>query len=151
MTEEGDLYSPIKTQSDSQAVHNQIKGQASEDYVKDQLGDDFIAQQSYQDGVPIKGKPAGSVRPDFCSMDGSCSIEVKNYDLNRSGGESSLVNNIAEQAVYRKNHLPSGMTQMIKIDIRGQNVSTAKKIEIIEKIVNKSNGSIDFDSIEFIE
>lgn len=150
MTEEGGLFSPIKTKSDSVGSDNQKKGQETEDYVAKELGDDFDAQISFKDGIEVKGNPQGSVRPDFCSLDRSCSIEVKNYDLSRSGGPNSLVNNIAEQAIKRAEHLPSEMKQTVKIDLRGQNISAVQKISIMKNIVERSNGTIDIKSIRFI-
>ena len=151
VTADGNLVSPIKSQSDSVGATNQAKGQASEDYVAEQLGDEFKSQQAYINGNPVDGRPAGSVVPDFCSLDGSCSVEVKNYDLSRTGGESSLVKNISEQAIQRETNLPPEMTQTVKIDIRGQDVSATQQQNIIDRIVDKSNGIIDADSIEFIE
>jgi hypothetical protein len=111
------------------------------------LGPRFTEQQSYLNGKPVPHGTEGSVRPDWVAKDGSVSVEVKNYDI--AGNSESLIDNIANQAKYRTQHLPIGMRQEIVIDIRGQVVSAAQENTIIETIVLKSRGAIGPDSITF--
>ncbi len=112
------------------------------------LGGAARPQVSYFNGKEVPYGTAGSVRLDWC-IGNSCSIEVKNYNI--ANNSSGLVNNITEQAIYRQNHLPNGMQQTVVIDIRGQNISTSQKNRIKESIVDKSNGIINLDDIEFME
>ncbi|WP_410472362.1 polymorphic toxin-type HINT domain-containing protein [Faucicola mancuniensis] len=105
-------------------------------------------QVSYKDGKEVPYGTTDSVRPDWC-IGTTCSIEVKNYDIhnNRSG----LISNIAEQAIERVNHLPEGMIQEVRIDLRGQSYSDADLLYIRQQIEEKSNGIISKDKIKFIE
>lgn len=89
----------------------------------------------------------GSVRPDFVSNDGRMSYEVKNYNI--ATNSNGLINNVANQAIKRAEHLPVGMTQTVIIDTRGQNVTEAQKHRITQGIVNKSNGLIKPENIQF--
>ena len=140
----------VSVESDSQGANNQRKGQESEDKVAKNLSEDFESQVSFLNRERVSGSPEGSVRPDFCSISGNCSIEVKNYDLNRSGGQNALVKNITDQAKNRVQHLPDGMSQKIVIDLSGQNVSLSQQREIRRKIVNDSDGAIDPHNIDFL-
>ncbi|PHM63335.1 hypothetical protein [Xenorhabdus ishibashii] len=75
------------------------------------------------------------------------SIEVKNYNI--GANTNNLINNVVQQAVERQKNLPAGMKQLIVIDIRGQVVSEAKRYEIIQDIIRKSNGVLGTHSIDF--
>jgi hypothetical protein len=121
--------------------------QQSEQHVKDQLGDKAEAQVSFKDGETVTRGTSGSVRPDFCKTDGSCSIEVKNYNI--ATNQNGLINNVVKQAEQRAVNLPAGMTQQVQIDISGQVVSKIQQDAIAQKIVDKSGGIIKFDDIKF--
>ncbi len=98
-----------------------------------------------RDEVPYGTK--GSVRPDVCT--GGCSIEVKNYNIanNRSG----LVRNILGQVTQRADNLPVGMSQNIVIDVGGQNVSQSVRNEIMDALIQGSNGALGPSSIRFLD
>ena len=49
---------------------------------------------------------------------------------------------IVEQYEKRKNELPIGTRQNIVIDARGQGITAVQEKEIIQKIIDKSNGTI---------
>lgn len=49
---------------------------------------------------------------------------------------------IVEQYEKRKNELPIGTKQNIVIDARGQGITAVQEKEIIQKIIDKSNGTI---------
>ena len=49
---------------------------------------------------------------------------------------------IVEQYEKRKNELPIGTRQNIVIDARGQGITSIQEKEIIQKIIDKSNGTI---------
>ena len=53
-----------------------------------------------------------------------------------------MVKTIVEQYEKRKNELPIGTKQNIVIDARGQGITAVQEKEIIQKIINKSNGTI---------
>jgi hypothetical protein len=75
------------------------------------------------------------------------SIEVKNYNIETN--QNALINNVVKQAEERATNLPTGMTQKVKIDIRGQSVSETQQKAIKEAIAKKSNGIIKADNIKF--
>lgn len=151
VTDEGNLYSEVAIKKKNQGAANQQKGQEFEDRIASDLGEEYDTQVGFKDREELvdKGRPQGSSVVDFCSKDRSCSIEAKSYDL--SNGYLNLVNNITEQAKVRVKNLPEGMKQKVVIDIRGQNVSDATKIEIMKEIVSKSNGTIAINAIEFAD
>ena len=105
------------------------------------------AQVSFRDGKEVPYGTKGSVRPDWC-LGNVCSIEVKNYDIhtNRTG----LINIITEQATKRVQHLPKGMKQEIWIDVRGQKNSIKDRLDIQNRIYQKSNGVIKREDIKFL-
>nr|WP_245643846.1 hemagglutinin repeat-containing protein [Paraburkholderia oxyphila] len=119
----------------------------SENDVGSDLGPGHDPQVSYKDGKQVSYGTSGSVRPDFVAQDGSSSFEVKNYNI--ATNSSGLVDNVAKQVIQRQANLPDGMQQQVVIDTRGQVVTDAQKISIIQGIVQKSNGIISPTSIRF--
>ena len=53
-----------------------------------------------------------------------------------------MVKTIVEQYEKRKNELPVGTRQNIVIDARGQGITAVQEKEIIQKTIDKSNGTI---------
>ena len=53
-----------------------------------------------------------------------------------------MVKTIVEQYEKRKNELSIGTRQNIVIDARGQGITAVQEKEIIQKIIDKSNGTI---------
>ena len=53
--------------------------------------------------------------------------------------------------LYRQRHLPPGMHQRITIDIRGQQVYQERLDSITRRIVEKTNGLVRPEHIEFVE
>ena len=53
-----------------------------------------------------------------------------------------MAKTIVEQYEKRKNELPIGTRQNIVIDARGQGITAVQEKEIIQKIIEKSNGTI---------
>ena len=53
-----------------------------------------------------------------------------------------MAKTIAEQYEKRKNELSIGTRQNILIDARGQGITAVQEKEIIQKIIDKSNGTI---------
>ena len=89
-----------------------------------------------------------SVRPDGVSKDRrSASFETKNYDINAN--PDGLVRKVVEQVLDRAQHLPSGMQQHIGIDVRGQHVSNEQLNEVARRIVERSNGLLRREHIQF--
>lgn len=122
----------------------------SEIDVGQELPADTKSQPSFKDGEEVPPKTPGCVKPDFCSGDmASWSVEVKNYDLSRPGGENDLITVVSKQAIDRAEHLPAGMEQQVVIDVRGQVVSPQQEDRIIKAIVVKSGGAIDSGSVQF--
>ncbi|WP_141683096.1 VENN motif pre-toxin domain-containing protein [Gilliamella intestini] len=120
----------------------------SEKDVGASLPPDYRGQVSYKDGVEVPHGTKGSVRPDFCNGT-TCSIEVKNYDIGKYA--DNLINNISKQAIERQKHLPNGMQQQVRIDVRGQHLTPALEFKIRRGIVRKSNGIISSKQIEFLK
>lgn len=111
---------------------------------------DFASQVAFKDGREVSSRTPGSVRPDGVSADKrSASFEVKNFDINTN--TDGLVNKVARQVQQRARHLPRGMQQNIKIDVRGQNVPSRRLDDIARRIVERSNGLLRREHIEFVE
>ena len=53
-----------------------------------------------------------------------------------------MAKTIAEKYEKRKNELSIGTRQNIVIDARGQGITAVQEKEIIQKIIDKSNGTI---------
>ena len=53
-----------------------------------------------------------------------------------------MTKTIVEQYEKRKNELSIGTRQNIVIDARGQGITAVQEKEIIQKIIDKSNGTI---------
>lgn len=53
-----------------------------------------------------------------------------------------MAKTIVEQYEKRKNELSIGTKQNIVIDARGQGITAVQEKEIIQKIIDKSNGTI---------
>lgn len=111
-----------------------------------ELGPDARAQVSFLDGEEVKYGTKGSSRPDFC-IGTSCSIEVKNYDIQKNS--QSLIDSVVGQAIVRKQNLPPGMVQTVRIDVRGQEVTAQQMIAIQREIAIRSNGAVSAANIEF--
>jgi len=105
-------------------------------------------QISYFNRMEVRHGFPGSTRPDVVA--GNNATEVKNYDLLRDGGESSLIRDVSNQINYRAEHLPPSFTQDIVIDIRGQSVTMEQVDRITTAIVNRTNGNLTSDDIEFL-
>ena len=66
------------------------------------------------------------------NADGSIkAIEVKNYNLASSNSRSGLYRELERQVTNRVNHLPSGSTQEIVLDVRGRGFSK----DVIQNVV----------------
>ncbi len=80
----------------------------------------------------------------------TASFEVKRYDL--SGGFPwGMITRIAQQAIDRQRNLPMGMTQIVAIDVTGQDVSEDRITEIRNQIATKSNGIIIRENIHIFD
>ena len=108
---------------------------------------ELLSQQAYLHGQKVRGRPEGSVVPDWVL--GDTSAEVKNYRIDRG---SALVSNIAKQYRQRMQHLPEEMrlNQEIYLDFRGQQVSEADKIYLRNQISYATQGGIPPHDIYFI-
>ncbi|QTO45696.1 hemagglutinin repeat-containing protein [Burkholderia latens] len=111
------------------------------------LGSGHDPQISYKNGREVPYATPGSVRPDISAADRTISYEVKNYNI--ANNSSGLINNVANQAIQRAANLPEGMQQQVVIDVRGQNVTLQQEIAIRQGIVQKTNGIIGPNSIQF--
>jgi hypothetical protein len=109
---------------------------------------DFVPQVSFKNGKEVSWGTAGSVRPDGVSADKrSASFEVKNYNINTN--KHGLVSDVTRQVLQRAQHLPPGMQQHIRIDIRGQHTSQEQLEKVARRIVERSNGLLRREHIKF--
>ncbi|MBP0943677.1 hypothetical protein V2K16_26655 [Pseudomonas alliivorans] len=120
--------------------------QKSEIDVGADLGAGARPQVSYKNGQEVPCGTSGSVRPDWC-VGNVCSVEVKNY--NNTKNQNGLISNVFKQALQRAENLPKSMQQQVVIDVRGQMVTVNQERNIIKGIVQKSNGAIKPEAIEF--
>ena len=109
---------------------------------------DFVSQVPFKDGKEVPWATPGSKRPDGVSGDKHReSYETKNYDINTNA--DGLVRDVVGQVLERAEHLPSGMQQNIKIDVRGQQVTERQLAEVVRRIIEKSNNILRPENIEF--
>jgi hypothetical protein len=105
-------------------------------------------QASFINGGPCKYGASGSIRVDNF-VDGLVASEVKNYNLttNRTG----LVKDIVDQAIKHQPHLPPGVRQVFTIDARGQTLTREMRINIEERILERTKGILSKENIKFWE
>ena len=101
------------------------------------------SQQSYINQNYTNYGVKGSVRPDNMKLENNVtteSFEIKNYKLQNYDRMADV---IVKQIQQRKRNLPpTVIRQNIVIDARGQGITYSKEQKIIQKIVEKSNGTI---------
>ncbi|GAA6614715.1 hypothetical protein [Scytonema sp. NUACC26] len=145
---------PLKNLDNISSSPTRPRWRDSETDVTTALGSKFVDQQSFLNREPVPGRPKGSTRPDNYRSQGilrpHTSIEVKNYDLSRSGGQSSLVSKVVDQAHARARHLPSETVQKIVVDVRGQNADRQQLNDLKEEIVSQSDGVLRTSDIKFL-
>lgn len=104
---------------------------------------EILSQESYLGKSPAEYGTKGSVRPDNIKLENNIpveSFEMKNYKLQNY---DNMANTIVKQVEQRRNNFPLTVTkQNIVIDARGQGITAVQEKEIIQKIIDKSNGTI---------
>jgi hypothetical protein len=123
------------------------KWRQSEIDVGKTLGPKARNQVSYLNGKEVRHGLEGSVRPDFV-VGNKASFEVKNYTIATNKG--GLIRDVVRQVKERAVHLPKGMKQEIRIDIRSQSVTPETRMEITRKIWNKTEGIVTEAQVKFI-
>lgn len=111
------------------------------------MTDGAVEQVSYFDGKKVSSSTRGATRPDVVvqNADGTVkAIEVKNYNLEISTSRSHLLNELERQITNRVNHLPTGSTQEIVLDVRGRGFSTKLIDGVIASIKERLN-SVYYD------
>ncbi len=112
---------------------------------------DADQQVAFKNGNVVPKNTKGSVRPEAYQFNSKQSFEVKNYDINRKNGIKDLVNNVVKQARQRLSNLPSGSTQNVIIDVRGQKATQSTLNQIRNKIstqVGTKNINVSFKTSE---
>ena len=104
---------------------------------------EILSQKSYLGKDPAEYGTKGSVRPDNMKLKNNIpveSFEMKNYKLQNY---DNMANTIVKQVEQRRKNLPLTVTkQNIVIDARGQGITYSQEQKIIQKIIEKSNGTI---------
>ena len=104
---------------------------------------EILSQESYLGKESANYGTKGSVRPDNIKLKNNIpveSFEMKNYKLQNY---DNMANTIVKQVEQRRKNLPLTVTkQNIVIDARGQGITAVQEKEIIQKIIDKSNGTI---------
>ena len=104
---------------------------------------EILSQKSYLGKESAEYGTKGSVRPDNIKLKNNIpveSFEMKNYKLQNY---DNMANTIVKQVEQRRKNLPLTVTkQNIVIDARGQGITAVQEKEIIQKIIEKSNGTI---------
>jgi len=122
--------------------------QSALDVEKQYDGEGLKPQVSFKDGAEVPYGTKGSSRPELYGN--GKSVEVKNYNVETAQGRDRLVRNVTNQVESRATNLPAGATQRIHIDVRGQNVSRSDLNTMIDRIVQKSDGSVRASDIEIL-
>lgn len=108
----------------------------------------YKPQISFKDGAEVPYGTKGSVRPEYYRE--GASVEVKNYNVETAEGRARLERNVVDQAIQRADNLPSGTTQSLTIDVRGQNVTRAQLNQMLSNIEQKSGGTIIRENINIL-
>ena len=112
------------------------------------LQPNFEPQIAFKNGQEVSSSTPGSKRPDGVSKDRrSASFETKNYNVNAHADR--LVRNVIEQVLDRAQHLPPGMQQNIRVDVRGQQVSEEQLNDVARRIAEGSQGLLRREHIKF--
>ncbi|WP_223065086.1 hypothetical protein, partial [Campylobacter subantarcticus] len=101
---------------------------------------DYEKQKSFLNGKEVQYGTKHSVRPDLYKS--GSSIEIKNYNLDKTSNVNNLINIITKQYQQRLQHLPPGTKQIFIIDSREQNISKEIQEKIKQKIYAKLNCAI---------
>ncbi|EIU8206560.1 hypothetical protein L6M02_001883 [Campylobacter coli] len=101
---------------------------------------DYEKQKSFLNSKEVPYGTKHSVRPDLYK-NGS-SIEIKNYNLDKTYSANNLINIITKQYQQRLQHLPPKTEQIFIIGSRGQNISKEIQEKIKQKIRIKLNCDI---------
>ena len=125
-----------------------LKGKEFEEYLEKKLGDGYRTQVTFKEGKEVPYGTKGATRPDFYKVGES--IEAKSYDILTAEGQKNLIHDVTVQAIERSKELPSGTTQKLSIDVRGQKVDRITLESMVEKIVSASNGVFQAENIEFL-
>jgi hypothetical protein len=121
---------------------------ASEGTTKDVFETESGEQYSFQDGKRVATGSKGSVRPDlYCE---GRSIEVKNYLISTPKRRDRLVSVITKQARKRAKELPPGTRQLVRLDLRGQLLSTGDIVALASAIEHRSGGIIRRQDVHWI-
>lgn len=102
---------------------------------------DYEPQKSFKNGQEVPYGTKGSTRPELYKP--GHSVEVKNYNVETSSGQSNLVNNVSKQIQSRTPNLPSGTKQTVVVDVRGQTVSNEVLKSIRSRILDKSGVEVE--------
>ena len=102
---------------------------------------DYEFQKSFKNGSEVTYGTKGSTRPELYKP--GHSIEVKNYKVQTSAGQNSLINNVSKQIHRRTPNLPSGTKQTVIIDVRGQTISNEILKSIRSRILGKINVEVE--------
>lgn len=106
----------------------------------------YSSQKSFLDGNEVSRGTKNSSRPEYFKP--GHSVEVKNYKIETPGGRSNLANNVSKQVNQRITNLPGGTKQTIVVDVRGQNYTNGMLDDIVKRITEKCDVSVD---IKFME
>ena len=103
---------------------------------------------SFKGGKEVPYGTKDSVRPEYYKH--GTSVEVKNYNLQTSQGRNNLVRNVTKQAKKRGSELPKDTRQLVKIDVRGQNIPRETLSQVRNRIVKNSDKTLRQEDIEFL-
>lgn len=86
----------------------------------------------------------GASRLDVHITELNLTIEVKRYNVQKPSGRAALVSKVVQQANERAapGQLPKGLKQGLAIDVRGQKLTDAQAIDLIQRISKGTKGAI---------
>lgn len=105
--------------------------------------DDAIEQAAYLDGKQVSSTTLNSTRPDVVIQNANGTVhavEVKNYSLDSTASRNGLLKTLEHQITARTQHLPTGSTQEIVLDVRGRGYTTELIESVITSIKDRLNG-----------
>ena len=145
-SKESDNSKSSNNENTSRPTHRQSENDLTEslrETYKNNSNVEILSQESYLNKNSEKYGTKGSVRPDNMKLEDNIpveSFEIKNYKLQNY---DNMASTIVKQVEQRRQNLPPTVTrQNIVIDARGQGITSIQEKEIIQKIIDKSNGTI---------
>lgn len=119
-------------------------GRDFELYMNRNYGSGMLEQAVYKDGNLVGfNTPRGKCTiPDLFNPENLNCLEGKSYGLLTVDKRNKFIRDVCDQALKRKAHLPSRSSQILFVDLRGQNINRNILTNLANNIKKMSSGNI---------